>query len=184
MPGQELDEETRRWLVAYPSDPELVPLIAALRGGEDNDDFLLSEVGLVYLRPDAEDEAALLVPPAGEIRRELIEDAHIPLPPDKEVNPDELEHRTVEDILAELNETFWWMTMEQDVVEYVKTCEECARRRIELKPGMTAVDYTGVTVWTAGGKKTAKDKVGESAMAAEMAFAMRKAEEEARVGPL
>ncbi|ORX33590.1 hypothetical protein BD324DRAFT_217041 [Kockovaella imperatae] len=59
-PGQ-MDDETRRWLAAYPSDPELVELIASLQSGQENDDFLLSDVGLVYLRPETEDQQALLM---------------------------------------------------------------------------------------------------------------------------
>ena len=182
LPGSELDEETQRWLAAYPNDPELVPLIATLRAGQENDDFILSAVGLVYLRPEG-DESALLVPPSGEIRRELLEDAHAPLPKNGEVtDKDEAIHKSVQGMLAELSETFWWMALEEDAMDFVKTCEECARRKIELKPGMTALAFTGVTGWTEEvGDKTGIDAVGESAMAAEMAFAMRKAEAEAEV---
>ena len=188
LPGSDLDPETRRWLTAYPADPELVPLIASLRqkNGE-NDEFILSDQGLLYLRPDG-DEAALLVPPAGDIRKEIIEDSHL-APDDESGHPIHLE---TDEIIDELAQTFWWMGMEDDVKKYVDGCAGCKYDKggvggiAGLKPGMTPVPFTGVTGWTAemrtgaggvtGGLKAGP---GESAMAAEMAFAMRQAEEQA-----
>jgi hypothetical protein len=186
IPGADLDPETRRWLLAYPNDPELVPLIASLRGGQENDDFILSDVGLLYLKPDTEDEPALLIPPDhGDIRKEIIQDAHLLL--------DEITghpaHLDLEDISRELGQTFWWMNIEEDVKAYVDQCPGCKYDKggvgglAGLKPGMTPVPYTGVTGWTEemktrGGLDTAADGgIGQSAMAAEMAFAMRKAQE-------
>lgn len=50
-----------------------------------------------------------------------------------------------------------------------------------MKPGMTPVEYTGVEWTGTADVDRARDKwgVGESAMAADMAVAMRKAQEEA-----
>lgn len=124
MPGADLDPETRRWLAAYPSDPELVSLIADLRQGKDNDDFILSEVGLLYLRPEG-DEPALLVPPAGPIRNEIINDAH---------DADDA-HQGYEKMMEELGGVFWWMSMPADVRAFCEGCEECQKRPKELKPG-------------------------------------------------
>lgn len=64
-------------------------------------------------------------------------------------------------------------------------------RMSQLAPGMTPLPFTGVTGWTGLGTGTANPNgkegaqtglvtIGESAMAAEIAFATRKAEEEAR----
>ena len=174
----EMDEETRRWLAAFPADQDLVPLIARIRGGHQEENFILSEVGLLYLKAEG-DEPPLLVPPAGEIRWELLEDAHYPLvePGGNEKTADR-GHQGVEDMLAEMSETFWWLGMEEDIEEFVKHCEACARAKIDLKPGMTAVPFTGITDWTEPGKAGGRN-VEESAMAAEMAYAMRKADEEA-----
>ena len=173
----ELDEETRRWLAAYPADRALVSLIADLRSGRNNDDFLLSDEGLLYVRPSGPDEVALLVPPRGVVD-EILEDAHHE--PDEAGNST---HMPMEGMLEVLSVTFWWMTMEEDVARYVAGCAGCAYDRggvagVEgYKPGMTPVPFTGVTGWTAGVSE--KGGPGDSAMAAEMAFAMRKAEEDA-----
>lgn len=177
VPGAELDEETRRWLIAYPADEELVSLIADLRTGGENDDFILSDQGLLYVRP-GDDEPALLVPPKGEIRAEILEDAHHE--PDENGNSAHGDKREMMEILGE---TFWWMSMEEDVEAYIERCVGCAYDRggvagiAGLKAGMTPVPFTGITGWTAG--MTEGGGPGDSAMAAEMAFAMRKAEEEA-----
>jgi hypothetical protein len=117
-PGGELDNETRRWLVAYPTDPDLVPLIASLRKGEPNEDFILSDVGLLYIRP-GEDEPALLVPPKGYIREELLQDAH------EDVEEGQ-GHQSGAIMIEVLGETFWWDTMEDDVKEYVAKCYQCS----------------------------------------------------------
>ncbi|ORY25171.1 hypothetical protein BCR39DRAFT_561202 [Naematelia encephala] len=183
IPGSELDPETRRWLIAYPSDPELVPLLADLRSGKSNDDFLLSDVGLLYLRPEG-DEPALLVPPAGIIRQEILEDIHLG-------TSDDDAHVGVDEMIRRVEEVFWWMTVEEDCLAYVSKCAHCAKDGelgtslgIEEKSKskseaqkQTALPFTGVTDWTddLGGHYTA----GESTMAAEMAVAMRKAEEDA-----
>ena len=181
VPGTELDEETRWWLMAYPTDPELVPLIADLRAGKSNDDFILSDVGLLYLRPVADETGAeseaLLVPPQGVIRREILEDIHNTVEEDGRNA-----HYASGPMLEILSQTFWWHGMEEDVAAFIDGCAGCAFERghgVEgidgMKAGMTPVPFTGVTGWT-GGLETS---VGESAMAAEMAFAMRKAEQEA-----
>jgi len=167
----DLDPETRRWLVAYPTDPELVPLIGSMRQGRENDDFILSDVGLLYLRPDG-DEPALLVPPAGTIRDELIADAHVDPGGEGEGG-----HVSYEEMMTQLGGVFWWMTMESDVMAFVEGCKAC--EEVKLKPGMTPVPFTGVTGWASElGEKTAAGP-GESAMAADMAFAMRAAKEDA-----
>nr|ODN86635.1 hypothetical protein L203_03882 [Cryptococcus depauperatus CBS 7841] len=175
----ELDPETVRWLAAYPGDEELVSLISDLRMGRLNDDFLLSDVGLLYLRPISDDEQALLVPPQGVIRNELIEDAHM----DVSVYGEQPEngqaaHNEAEIMVETLGDTFWWNGLAKQCVEYVEQCKVCRERRrveeIEERAGMTAVPWTGVTGWTHG-----TEVVGESEMAAEMAFAMRKAQEDA-----
>ncbi|RXK39138.1 hypothetical protein M231_03643 [Tremella mesenterica] len=186
---EELDPETKRWLDAYPSDPELVPLIESLREGQENDDFILSDVGLLYLRPSDpdSDEPALLVPPAG-VRTELLEDVH--LAPDEE---GQSAHHLADEMLKILSETFWWVGMEEDVRAYIGKCGYCALREDKeqekdwmegrsppaLKPGMTPVEFTGVD-WTANDTGVVADRwgVGESAMAADMAVAMRKAQED------
>ena len=175
-PNGQLDPETRRWLAAYPSDPELVNLIGTLRQGKENDDFILSEVGLLYLRPEG-DEPALLVPPAGKIREELISDAHI-----QDETEDEHIHRSYEEMMEQLGLVFWWMTMEEDIRVFIETCADCKGKERELRPGMTTVPFTGVTGWAdeLGEGRTAGVGPGESAMAAEMAFAMRQANEEAQ----
>ena len=165
LPGGDLDPETRRWLMAYPADPELVPLIGSLRQGKESDDFILSDVGLLYLRPEG-DEPALLVPPGGAIREEIIIDAHV----------QDGGHQGYEVMMEQLGGVFWWMSMEAEVRMFCEGCEDCGEER-ELKPGMTPVPFTGVTGW-ADGEETARGP-GESAMAAEMAFAMRAAHEDA-----
>lgn len=183
VPGANLDDETRRWLIAYPADEELVSLIADLRTGGQNDDFILSDDGLLYLRPE-NDEPALLVPPRGEIRQELLEDAHHE--PDEHGNSG---HCSAQDMLRDLNETFWWQGMEQDVESMIAQCAGCKYDKggvagvVGMKAGMTPVPYTGVTGWSE--TKTAADGgLGASAMAAEMAFAMRQAEEQAEADRL
>ncbi|WVQ76378.1 hypothetical protein IAR50_006043 [Cryptococcus sp. DSM 104548] len=190
---EELDPETIRWLAAYPTDEELVPLISDLRAGKLNDDFLLSDVGLLYLRPlvEGEEYQALLVPPKGSIRQELVEDSHLDFSPfgDGDDSAGEVAHNSAEVMVATLQQTFWWSTLSSDSYTYISKCSVCQqkqeaseamerRERMEEKAGMTAVPWTGITGWTARGTKTG-DGVGESAMAVEMAYAMRKAEEEA-----
>lgn len=188
-----LDEETTRWLAAYPHDAELVPLIAGLRDGQENSDFVLSDVGLLYLRPEGDDNA-LLVPPSGTIREELIEDVHLELLESADGEEGSSAHYGPGVMFEKLTETFWWATLQADVDKWVKTCRVCnaaeieARERLDAlegRTGMTAVPFTGVTGWTGAptgatalGGKTGRG--GESAMAVEMAFAMRKAQEEAR----
>jgi hypothetical protein len=181
----ELDPETIRWLAAYPSDEDLVPLIASLRSGRDNEDFVLSDVGLLYLKPEeGEDENALLVPPHGVIRRELLEDAHLELLEGEEGGGSA--HWGPQTMLGKLEETFWWPDLDLDVEAFVSQCAVCVgngtredeRVERELKPGMTPVPFTGVTGWTGMDTGVLQRGVGESAMAAEMAFAQRKAEEE------
>jgi hypothetical protein len=180
-----------------------VPLIAFLRGGRENDDFVLSDVGLLYLKPeDAElGGNALLVPPCGIIRQELIEDAHLEGAQSggSESGGSANGHWAPGVMLRNMADTFWWPTMESDVEAAVDRCAICQRDGIpanalghaesvgaaqppasEIKLGMTPVPFTGVTGWT--GLQTGwegKGGEGRSAMAAEMAVAMRKADEEA-----
>lgn len=171
LPSSDLDEETRKWLTQYPQDPELVPLIASLRQGEHNDDFVLSDVGLLYLRPDEGDPSAtaLLVPPNGMIRRELLDDSHI---------SEAGEHRGYEEMLDELERVFWWVGMEEDIERYITRCGLClqkaaARQPVGEKTGADDVKstYTGVTGLTGDERETD--------MAVHMAVAIRKAQEEA-----
>lgn len=198
LPGSELDEETRRWLIEYPQDPELVPLIASLRKGGQNDEFVLSEVGLLYLRPDESDPtgAALLVPPNGVIRREILEDTHI--------DPQDQEHRGYEEMLDELERVFWWVGMEDDIDTYMSKCVSCAQRQLERgtatgsgsgsgrvqlprsEQGQIGTmddedgsksTYTGITGWT-GDEDIEGEQEGD--IAVEMAVAMRKANEDAQ----
>lgn len=193
LPGADLDEETRRWLTGYPQDPDLVNLIADLRAGKPNEDFLLSDIGLLYVAPQ-DDEPALLVPPKGDIRKEIMEDAHHE--PDSSGNSEHHDLKTMIELLAE---TFWWETMKEDVKGYVDGCAGCKYDKggvggiAGMKAGMTPVPFTGVTGWTdevrGGGGEGMKTGVtgvtggmtaGEdSVMAVEMAYAMRKAEEQA-----
>ncbi|WWD22346.1 hypothetical protein CI109_106837 [Kwoniella shandongensis] len=183
VPSSELDPETIRWLAAYPHDKELVNLISDLRSGRENDDFLLSEVGLLYLRPTDDAEAALLVPPQGEIRRELIEDAHFdPVPSGSPSSSQSASaHNDLDTMMEVLSQTFWWNGMSKDVRQWLDGCKVCQERKrrevMEQRAGMTAVPWTGVTQ----GNDTT---MGQSAMAAEMAYAIRKAEEEAAEGRL
>lgn len=166
--GQELDEETRRWLMQYPQDPELVPLIASLRQGAQNDDFVLSDVGLLYLRPDETDPSATapLVPPSGLIRRELLEDCHI---------DEQGVHAGYEAMLDELERVFWWVGMEDDIEEHVARCGLC-RQAGSVGKGDTDGSRS---MYTGTGTGTGTVDGGESAIAADMAIAMRKAKEEA-----
>ncbi|TYJ54251.1 hypothetical protein B9479_005096 [Cryptococcus floricola] len=190
---EELDPETVRWLAAYPSDEELVPLISDLRMGKLSDDFLLSEVGLLYLRPlvEGEEGQALLVPPKGAIRQELVEDSHLDPSPFGEENDavGGVAHNGAEVMAVTLQQTFWWTSLPSDCYAHISKCPVCRQRqeeaeamerreRMEEKAGMTAVPWTGITGWTAR-ETEAGGGVGESAMAVEMAYAMRKAEEEA-----
>jgi hypothetical protein len=158
-------------LVEYPKDPELVPLITDLRAGGHNDDFLLSDVGLLYLRPDDQEPtgAALLVPPNGVIRAEVLEDAHI---------NEEGEHKAFLGMTSQLGEVFWWVGMEEDIERQIKQCEGCSgvgrggeKAETDFEEG-----YTGVTGWTG----VDEDEKKEGAMAADMAMAMRRAEEDAK----
>lgn len=178
-PAEPLDPETIRWVLAYPTDPELTSLISSLRANKLNDDFLHSSVGLLYLRPETDEEQALLVPPMGVIRKELIEDAHLdPSPYSEQVSVGDLAHNNIEVMVATLGDTFWWNGLARDCQEYVEKCQVCKERKrkekIEPQDGMTPVPWTGVTGWTQG-----MTAVGESEMAAEMAVAMRKAAEQA-----
>jgi len=169
-PPLEIDEETKRWLDEYPRDPELVPLITDLRGGGVNADFILSEVGLLYLRPDDQDPdgAALLVPPNGVIRREVLEDAHI------DEGGKHLGHLAM---TAQLGEVFWWVGMENDIGLVISKCGVCQNghgsdQQAARETGM----FTGVTAWTG----VDEDEKKENALAADMAIAMRRADEEAK----
>ncbi|KAK8845400.1 hypothetical protein IAR55_006113 [Kwoniella newhampshirensis] len=155
----ELDPETIRWLAAYPTDEELVPLISDLRSGRDNDDFILSDVGLLYLRPTPGDPdregregdeggAALLVPPKGTIRKELIEDAHLDPDPSSsslsETNHGGMAHNDVEATMEILSRTFWWNGMDLDVREWVERCKVCKEReRKGNQAGLTGVSLDG-----------------------------------------
>ncbi|WVF66437.1 hypothetical protein IAT40_001177 [Kwoniella sp. CBS 6097] len=246
-----LDEETVRWLAAYPTDEELVPLINTLLAksmsntamghippDDEESDFILSDVGLLYLRPstDDPDEQALLVPPRGVIRLELMEDAHL----DPVQDSDRTQHNNVHDrdgsaahnsietMIAVLSKTFWWNDMHLDIEDYIATCRVCRERREEQRlkdkyeyqskrrsaaaaktggvgvvirdgNGNGEVPWTGIVTATAsdvswapggsgGGLGRSKGMDGrpgpgpvlrQSQMAAEMAIAMRKAQEDA-----
>lgn len=157
----------------YPRDQELVPLINDLRSGGNNDDFILSDVGLLYLRPDDQDPngAALLVPPNGVIRQEVLQDVHI---------DEEGKHLGYLAMTGQLGEVFWWVGMEEDIELEIGRCETC---RTALRGGdQTGVTddgrsmYTGVTGWTG----VDEDEKRENALAADMAIAMRRADEEAK----
>ncbi|WRT63621.1 uncharacterized protein IL334_000544 [Kwoniella shivajii] len=134
----ELDEETVRWLSLYPQDMELVPLISGLRMGKrtNKSDFLLSEVGLLYLRPDngIPEQQALLVPPKGVIRIELIQDAHFDAHPDyppslaSEFQEGQIAHNRLEVMVDILSSTFWWNGMAIDCKEFVENCNTCVER--------------------------------------------------------
>ena len=169
----EVDEETKRWLDEYPRDPELVPLITDLRDGGNNDDFILSDVGLLYLRPDDQDSngAALLVPPNGVIRREVLEDAHV---------DEEGKHLGYLGMASQLGEVFWWVGMEEDIELEIKKCVTCQKgQSAGDQTGVTDGGndmYTGVTGWTG----VDEDEKKENALAADMAIAMRRADEEAK----
>jgi hypothetical protein len=180
LPPSEVDDETRRWLAEYPKDPELVPLITDLRQGGHNDDFLLSDVGLLYLRPDEDDlhgrGAALLVPPNGVIRAEVLEDAHI-----GQEGEGQGEHKGYLGMMSQLGEVFWWVGMEEDVENCIAKCG-CARTGTgmggagEAEPEDGRSMYTGVTGWSG----VDEDEKREHALAAEMAIAMRRADEDAK----
>lgn len=180
-----LDPETIRWLAAYPLDPDLVSLISSLRQGEESEDFVLSDVGLLYLRPDPEGEGgdALLVPPAGGIRVELLKDAHFEVLDQGDEGGSA--HWGPETMLAKMGETFWWPGIDDDCRVLVENCERCRgdgiiRDEGELKLGMTPLPYTGMKSGGYAGEMTAKiTNGGESAMAADMAYAMRRAEDDA-----
>ncbi|WWC58023.1 uncharacterized protein I303_100558 [Kwoniella dejecticola CBS 10117] len=158
---RDLDEETVRWLEAYPSDEELFDLINALKSGGENGngnggeseypDFILSEIGLLYLRPRPEphinggiisDGDALLIPPKGIIREELLEDAHLDVYPgiseenrDCNQNQDQATdqgdhlvqdaHNELEIMIVILSKNFWWNGMEIDCKEYIEGCQVC-----------------------------------------------------------
>ncbi|WVQ64713.1 uncharacterized protein L199_002880 [Kwoniella botswanensis] len=134
--GLNLDEETIRWLRAYPSDEELLPLIADLRKGKyhSHHHFLLSDIGLLYLRPppgEHEEESALLVPPGGVIRLELLQDAHLDCYPHEggPLNDRGLEaHNGLEIMIQSLNQNFWWNGMEIDCKEFIENCQFCFER--------------------------------------------------------
>lgn len=178
-PAAPLDPETVRWLAAYPLDPDLVSLIADLRAGGESEDFVLSDVGLLYLRPETEEGDALLVPPAGQIRGELLQDAHFEVLEGGDEGGSA--HWGPETMLAKMGETFWWPGIEEDCRELVEGCARCRGdgqiRDVEPKPGLTPLPFTGMKT---DGAMTAMMTHGESAMAADMAFAMRKAEDDAR----
>ncbi|WWC97157.1 hypothetical protein V866_004036 [Kwoniella sp. B9012] len=131
-----MDEETIRWLRAYPSDEELLPLIADLRKGKyhSHPHFLLSEIGLLYLRPtpgEDEEESALLVPPKGVIRLELLQDAHLDYYPYEggPLNNRGWEaHNGLEIMIQSLNRNFWWNGMEIDCKEFIENCQFCFER--------------------------------------------------------
>ena len=192
-----MDEETQRWLNEYPKDPELVPLMTGLAQGVVNDEFVLSEVGLLYLRPDVSDPtgAALLVPPKGLIRREILGDSHL--------NPDQGgRHRGYEEMLDELEKVFWWVGMEGDIESHILHCPSCAQlqlqqpqdgqnqypnQQVQSERGEVGwkseadskSTYTGITGWTGDEPGRARDE-SEADMAVEMAVAMRKANEDAQ----
>jgi hypothetical protein len=131
----DLDEETVRWLAAYPYDPDLVPLIARVKdtqrrqdAGEqvEEDDFILSDVGLLYLRPDVSidgaEQDALLVPPRGEIREEILGDTHLAIIDEEE---ETAAHWEAEEMVRQMGETFWWPSMGSDAHAFVANCEGC-----------------------------------------------------------
>jgi hypothetical protein len=178
--GIVFDDETMRWLEQYPQDPELVPLMTDLRAGGQNDDFILSDVGLLYLRPDEQDPsaAALLVPPNGVIRREVLQDAHI---------AEDGKHKQYQTMVNEMGEIFWWAGMQDDIELEIATCQVCAKNGNE-GPGVQGLKvgdhgtgdsrsmYTGVTGWSK--EDTAEER--EREMAAEMAIAIRRADDDAK----
>lgn len=132
--AEALDEETMRWLAAYPQDASLMPLINRLRDGEDDSEFVLSDVGLLYLRPSA-DETALLVPPRGRIREELLEDAHLGETPSAEQHRGEATHCGPSRMFESLSETFWWQGMKSDVEKYVRHCGVCSGEKAKAARG-------------------------------------------------
>lgn len=192
--GGVVDEETQRWLSEYPHDPELVPLMNGLAQGVADDEFVLSEVGLLYFRPDESDPtgAALLVPPNGLIRLEILGDSHIDIDAQAQGRH---RHRDYEEMLNELENVFWWVGMEQDIESHLAQCQLCHQAQAEPQPQQHQSErgivgwksdndgskstYTGITGWT--GEDTQEvDDDDDGNMAVEMAVAMRKANEDAQ----
>ena len=62
----------------------------------------------------------MLVPPRGEIRQELIQDAHFETD----------EHADGAEMLSSLQQTFWWSGIEADAEEFVSRCRGCVERRV------------------------------------------------------
>ena len=186
-PGAVVDEETQRWLSEYPHDPELVPLMNGLAQGVPNDEFVLSEVGLLYLRPDESDPtgAALLVPPNGLIRREILSESHIDIDAQGR-------HRGYDQMLNELEKVFWWVGMEQDIESHLAQCplgHQTQPQHHQSERGVVGwksdndgskSTYTGITGWTGDDSQEVDDDDDNGNMAVEMAVAMRKANEDAQ----
>jgi hypothetical protein len=87
-------------------------------------------------------------------------------------------------MMSKLGETFWWPGIDDDCREIVEGCERCQGdgvvRDVEMKPGMTPLPFTGMRMDDGGLQTALATNAGESAMAADMAFAMRRAEDDAR----
>lgn len=184
----EIDDETARWLHGYPHDQELQGIMTciakAAEGAESDTEFVLSDVGLLYIRPDVGTEIEqdpLLVPPVGIIRQEILEDAHVI----EDQYDGRLHHLPNNDTLREVAQTYWWPSLEHDVFNLVKSCSQCTGGLDPFGDPTTHVEHerrqsgmytepTGVTGWT--GLPTTRSR-GDSAMAAEMAVAIRKAQE-------
>lgn len=96
-----------------------------------NDNFILSDVGLLYLRPEADgagqgqgEGVALLVPPKG-VREGLLEDAHLDDATATVIGGSG--HVSPEGMLSSLRGVFWWIGMEDDVRGFVGRCCLCAK---------------------------------------------------------
>ena len=110
----------RRYRTAYETDRYFGPLKKRAETERDSDlkfrAYRVSEQGLLLFRDP--DERMRLCVPASE-RQELLREVHD--------SAHEGAHAGWERTLARLRTRFYWPTMRQDVINYVKTCDPCQK---------------------------------------------------------
>ncbi len=103
-----------------------------MAAGDGTEDFSFDALGLLYNRANGQER--LYVPAVPEIRTKLLREAH-----DSEVSG----HFGGPKTTAQLERTYWWPSLRQDVRAYVSTCDACQRHN--------AVTLTPRTVWSLRG---------------------------------
>jgi hypothetical protein len=114
------DELVQEFLKAYPNDANFRAVYERAKEERPHNlkqrAYRLSEKGLLYFE-DADKKLRLCVPTS--LQESIIREVHD--------SPHEGAHTGWEKTLAKLRDRFYWPSMRQDVIQYVRTCDPCQK---------------------------------------------------------